>query len=1191
MSNVLSIPMQIDAWVVNNAVLQPSPDHPEQVIRRWTLDYSQLNNFMSPMPDPFSAETNTAAVGIYLHWTLPVGLRHAIQDDANNSTMQFPYVPNRWLVIRYYGPIEKRIAMAWVIESDYMADATIATSPYPAGKVGQTKIGRCIPLAGWQENAATKELFLTAVSSGDIHFSTFQPYNENVFSLHDNLGDIPQAQINTQQLSYFVAGWYANATQDPLANCDTVLKYEDLLHRYKWQVDNSETIANQLVCHGMIHSINWDNTANASVPASPQNALNLTDIKVAVGSSSIEALSALVINSNPDLIPKLLLDAFSLGLLDKLDATDGVETIAETMQQRGFNTQSGGTHWVIVPQNSQNSDAASSALGLTADEAKQLDNLNSLQTQLDIQQQILSKIQWDLYALWWKQGNAANAYITPPLSTTQNTLLTQQLSATVADSLFNKVKIQQQHVSELATQFNTAYTAFNTQLATKQKILKVVNRGVFWQPKDPVVLITGIQSPWLQQLQNNLPCRYLNESINTLYLTADKTKFINQQAIQAYMPQLNTSAIPIAVQSLLTEFFLLDPLNAASLQPLATAAGMTLDSLTAIINAHSQDSFNGILPYYGLDAWTQAWLPYFLEWEVIWYPIPFENWVFDGERYHLNTLPAAIQQQTLNSRDLLNPQASFAFKGQLKRLIDQDPTFQKAFPDWQNLIAAIDQWPIMTVTLGSFQSQLVQRDHRINRIPNVNDNNENAIAALIADQAQYTPLPGPAAADPFSPPPSTFQATRQGQFYFNRLSIVDRFGQAVNAIQSDTAKNIIPIVSEMLMLDSNVTTKQLLAVDALSPLRFIQLTPRVIQPLRLDIDWLLANDNSNSKRLLNNCQINPIAGWILPNYLDQALQIYDPQGKGLGELSLVENNDGTFSCSWNAAFQSPYATVEDMQTDYPWLSNMLQTFVAKDVTKRIIDPVSAYNALLELIDQAFATQNSNYLSANQYLAAFIGRPLSLARIRCQLQLQQPAYTDQSWAKTLAATATYTNYNFPMQLGNTNLNQDGLIGYFQDENFQKFYSLYGSQSKNNFTQATVDQRFSLQPLDPNIDTPKIITVLRDPFAKLNAHSDILPLQSLQLPSVFIKAALNQMQVTFRQGSLLTTRGLTTDALQSVTLLKPTVKGKWSWLEPTLDGKQQEIMLQNADSTARFTGKTNELVEGQLKLCSAFDDDAG
>ena len=49
--------------------------------------------------------------------------------------------------------------------------------------------------------------------------------------------------------------------------------------------------------------------------------------------------------------------------------------------------------------------------------------------------------------------------------------------------------------------------------------------------------------------------------------------------------------------------------------------------------------------------------------------------------------------------------------------------------------------------------------------------------------------------------------------------------------------------------------------------------------MRLKSDWLLANDDSNSKSIELNCQANPIAGWILPNYLDQSFQCFTPDGQ------------------------------------------------------------------------------------------------------------------------------------------------------------------------------------------------------------------------------------------------------------------------------------------------------------------------
>ena len=179
------------------------------------LDYTQLTRFQSPAHVPFSNNSTIqdTAPGVYLHWTLPSSFRHASQAEANlNGLMQFPLVPNRWLVIRYSGLPQARIAYGWIIESDYVGeDGSSAFPNYPVDpshpEVGQTNIGRCLPLNGWVETG-TGPLFLTAAASGDVHFSVFQPYNNNVFSFQDQL-----SSTENDTYSYEVIGWYSDLTE------------------------------------------------------------------------------------------------------------------------------------------------------------------------------------------------------------------------------------------------------------------------------------------------------------------------------------------------------------------------------------------------------------------------------------------------------------------------------------------------------------------------------------------------------------------------------------------------------------------------------------------------------------------------------------------------------------------------------------------------------------------------------------------------------------------------------------------------------------------------------------------------------------------------------------------------------------------------------------------------------------------
>lgn len=1143
-SDALVVPIEIDAWVVNEAVLAASAAQPERDIRRWSLDYTQLPNFQSPAHVPFTNESISPTEGVYVRWHLPSSLRHASQTTTNGNpsgSMQFPLVPNRWLVVRYSGALNNRSATAWMIESDFIGDPQGSTFPDPT-QVGQVTLGKCVRLTDWTETGSTQDLFLTAAANGDVSFSVFQSYNQNVFSFKDTLSNAE----TDDTYSYLVIGWYSNLLYDPLAQCSNLEDLQNQLNQLQWNINATSTadvLITQTLFQGMSCQVSYV-LAGSAAPPSPLDSIDTSTLKIAVGSSALEALTAMVTpNSPPSTIPTVLLNALNTGLLAKLEESDGQETIAENLHRGEFSHQSGGILWTIATpptSTSGSADTTTTILSLSTELAQQLNQLNTDQQTLEQQQEHLRKLQWDLYALWWKQGSGENADLNPndPVAISINEALARiplEYDTTNPQSLASQIIAQQTTVSNLMTTVTSEQTALTQALADQGISLKQINAAPMWQPKDPVLILTGLGLPPLPNPTHNssLPCRYLSECISNITAASVPTPV----------------DFPPALQNLLAEFFCID--------------------------SNQQNLLQKPNPFFGLSAWAQPFSPIFMEWEIAWYKIAFENWCFNGERYELNTVPDPVPNlQMINSTSLITPHATFAFKGQLKRLIDQDPTFQSEFPNWSEIEAAIDSWQILAVSLSGFHHQLVQRDIDMNRAPIASDNTPINFQELIDTQAHDTPIPGQ----------SLFQPVRLGQFFINHMTMVDRFGQSLEIVQPDPTDNsTLPLNAASLCqpyISDALTPDQ--PLESNNPLRFIQLDPRVVQPMRLQADWLMPNDDANDKPLALNCQTNPIAGWLLPNYLDQSFQFFAPGGANLGELSIIENDAGTQTCQWQASFQNPYPTVEAMQPTYPWISDFLLSFVASDPTQRVADPVQAYAGLMDIIDLALTSKLDPGSQYTAYLTTLIGSIYAIARIRWQLELEQPSYQDQSWAKTCKPSMPYQKYSFPIQLGNTNSNLDGLLGYFQyDKGFNQFYSLYQPETPNPYIQSTEANRFSLIPDSRDSTIPIVTTVFINPFAQIQAYSGILPMQALQIPGLFFQSILKELKVSFRQGPLLTQdhNGIVESVISS------TNQAKWSWLDPNQDGSFNALPLAPANTNACFTGQSNKIIQGFLLFNSA------
>ena len=99
---------------------------------------------------------------------------------------------------------------------------------------------------------------------GLLTFSVFQPYNENVFSLHDPLEPGIDGR-GPAQLP--VAGWYAEPDSDILAG-PALKDFADLLHRLKWSLAPGFRQPSRSVYTGRALGIGWKPAARPT-SASP----------------------------------------------------------------------------------------------------------------------------------------------------------------------------------------------------------------------------------------------------------------------------------------------------------------------------------------------------------------------------------------------------------------------------------------------------------------------------------------------------------------------------------------------------------------------------------------------------------------------------------------------------------------------------------------------------------------------------------------------------------------------------------------------------------------------------------------------------------------------------------------------------------------------------------------------------------
>ncbi|MED2037824.1 hypothetical protein P4V58_11555 [Bacillus wiedmannii] len=1176
--NTLFVPITIEAFVVNEQMRK------QQQFRRFQMSYSSLDEFLSPEALPFSGGQDDfnqypENEGVYLHWTLPKAMRRGKQDDMGQE--EFPLVPNRWLVVRLSGSFAERRADAWVVESDYI-DPEKGSSPFINPRTQtKTMIGRKLPLSGHNQWTETDDeessLFLTAIGTGDLTFSLYQPNVENVFSIHDPLS-IEGIDIDT--LSYFVVGWYSRQEEDIINDWETAEEYIELLNDLNWKIANDDVgLSKKTLYHGMVYGVEWDRKH-----MNVQTARDTANPMVAVGNTSTEALLALLFKiseyKKDDRQLVQFLQAIRYQMLMKVDQSDADHINEQNALESKFGSSSGGLVWSVVDRDDLSDLSGNTEL--QEDEEKLLATLNTDQNLLDEARRQLKTSQRQLYELWWKDGRATaleNTTGQMPDGTDKFNFY-QEL-----EKLRRKVDSQIQTVQDLEGKvpIETATQTLekSAEIYARQKGFPSHRRLVpaemprFWFMQDPVVLFAGL--PYQKEVKDSLYCRYpwqvvksftfSNQGINTR---------ISIEQLRDVIPPVNLESLPLEVQNLYEEFFLLDPYHATII-----AKKCFPDADEELIRhlfetMEVRQTYEGILPAIGVQRWEQPWQPLFLEWEVNWRPLPFMsgdhlNWRFDGNKYVCESREDEQSEkiQVINGRTFLTPQATSTLRARLKQLLDEHVLEEELRELIEGFLEGMQDWNVLSQMMSGFQNQLAMR----NIGANVDPKDDLLMEELLEGSSHLAPIPGPAYGSSFLEEKSSgFQPTGNGQFCFQRLLIVDRFGQTLEVIndQGQFCPSIDLVLSDELSPDSACMiddTKNIMH-------QYVQLRPRILQGSRLHFQWVSAKKD----------EVHPVCGWILPNHIDRALSVYDRNGLCLGMLAIAKQEIGLCIVQWRPAPDSPYPDLENIEIYECHLYKFLKGLVEAG-EQEFVNFIQTIDSTLWTCDPLGEREDKN-------LSVLIGRPIPIVRVRLELELDGEPLEDPSWNQTFEEQKfDLLNYPFSIRLGDLDMRSDGLLGYYVEKDYTRFNAVFNFLDSN-YIQGIgeKDNNGNANFINLKVATPIDITLLMLPHAKVHAFTGILPYKTLELPKEFIEPVLMNMKVHFHTGPFLTNFAAISEDAKAILVSTPNVQsGRWSWVERTPAQSWAKYAVLNPGEKDAPTTTPPLLREGLLRL-EAFTTDS-
>ncbi|OPC77910.1 hypothetical protein B4N89_37300 [Embleya scabrispora] len=842
-----------------------------------------------------------------------------------------------------------------------------------------------------------------------------------------------------------------------------------------------------------------------------------------------------------------LFRAFLLGGTEALAERDLPEADILTDRRAhdiGFGPVPGGYHWFIGARGAIEPDDPSAPAGRTfrprdEDESALLRQLNELQAQADARERDLRAARERLYQLWWLTRREDQ----PPVfhegiddALAQAKAEVERLSGT---STLDALLPTGRTVDQLAADIERKYPRYGARSA---RTLIRAPRQDFEYSADPVLALEGanLHAPLVRE--ESLPCRTPDRLVTA-------ASGVTGSQVAPLVAKLTLTDLPPCFPALATEFFILGK----------------------ALKTGNYTNVTGMMPIYGTSAWEMPWQPLFLMWKAEYFPLPFhdedgDHWEFiERSRYRWKGWPEERRPQEIRTviasgRQLLAPTAGHVMEGELDVHARRRDGLIPA-ETLRRLRSDAKETDVLSQVLDGFGAAIAQRQ------PSGATQPPPDIADLLGDGDFAPPDPGGAPTDDWGEwPPSRFQELRAGQMAFLDLSVVDRFGRAVDLI-GDSLHFRPEIVRTM--QPAHFAQDQ----DAD---RLIELGPRLLQPARLRFDFLSAIGDEDVEAAPGS---NPVCAWLVHNRLDRSLVVYEATGSALGELRVTRNAQSVREVSWSVLPGSEVTDFEQLRG----ISVHAHDFL-KPVKTRGPEVFDAFRAT---VDKALQTIDPAG-PADPGLGFLLGRPLALIRTRLEMETHGPLASDVSWRMLFEDTEReLPSYPWVVRMGEADETEDGVVGYVTDGDYERFDTIVDPAAGGG------------DYLRPIGDVPKlwlnfgdrntaVLTLLVDPRGAAHATTDLLATKKVVVPQEFTDAALARMSVNFRTGDLLAGSvdlyGPSREPQETVLMPVPaTVLGEWSWSE-NRGGTWEKLAIQPQD-TSDLPPVEPEIRSGFLTLDNA------
>lgn len=1125
-------------------------------------------------PEPFAAGTVRPA-GVHLHWAMPDALLSGGHDPATSS-LKLPTLPDRWVVARTLQATgERQVRLrGWVLDAK-------SRSVEPLSAYTGT------PSAGPGPNLDP----LDGAAGGTLLWTASYTASGGRFAFHDPLDDVPAAdRFEGGQATYTVAGWWSALGADPLAVAAGPRQLDAALAALGWHVVHDAdddllvepdprltrarermglrspketapakvTSTDGRVISGALDGVAFDmavpvaeaeqvimtptlpryaTLVHGSVlgvpvtgrPAGPDDRPGAGALGLAIGldlDDVVSAFGAAALRLDPEhrQSAETLVAAFASGLIEQLGSPDGLEDLAERQHGGGFWSLPGTPLAAARPDRLRAED--SSPMGpLTVGRKGRAETAKKARDALG------ARLEW----------TGRTAGLTPADGTGKG------------------------------RSPRGAETVETADVADAREVVRPAPR--FFRPQPPMLAIRGAKpnhrhhGDGLFDGSGRLRCRYPRECA---------TRIEGVIAGAAVAPSLGSGAVPEEVLLLVREAVLLNPygyrwLAAAAAPGVEATQPYTVRLAAEMVRLYGTDGRYdgsshlamqrraravGSWPANGreesmwdgqvaaaladhslvkgtppspvaITTWRQPWVPLWLEWRVVLDGSDaVTGWGLDGiDLTEPDTPRGRPVTRTFSGRSPLGAGAATALRESIRRWVAAElqrdatgsstlPTSdQDALAQLGDLIAPYD---LMSASLDGIREQLLG-------IPYVG----------VIDRGTGTDAKPAATGDPVP--------LFGGTLKLDALRVVDAFGRFLDVPAAAIALTATTLDLEVPGLAGGIRLRPRLQHVARWLFRLVDAS----QPAATDTEQLR---EAFVDQLDPTGAVSPIAGFLLPDHIDEELEAFTPAGTPIGQIG---HDAVTGAVLWETAPGRPVppdaGPLADLAPQARITGEIAAGLVQADAAARnSAEPpaASALTAMLRAIDTTLWTVDTFAAVGSPTVAGLVGRPVAI--VRAGLRLDAPNDFDEvdvtatsGTAGRAAAFAATREQRFPVKLGALTRTDDSLLGFYVDDDYAHLY--------------LVDRVIAAQALDSGrqrgqlgllgtVTTPRVdplshpylvpdgtlwlrpgqtvrLTLLMLPLGRVHLTSGVLPRKDLAISDAWVGPGLKRLVPSVRVGPVL------------------------------------------------------------------------